>query len=942
MTKRKKVVVFGPILVFLVFILALSLWLENPIKFNNKDSGVVGELKPQVLGTFSQSKIWPSAQTAIALWMNANRYGTQAPINKSYILNFWASHYDFLLDGQPYDELKALNSNINNMASDSLSYRAMYTRPESSLGENYWGKMSDLKNWVTAHWQEYSWASEFANADDAFEDCFVHVNQDVAAKFSQTTESYIITAYDPQNPKPSRLAGPWDIDSDWVMNVGSPVYISFWRDYEIRQLGGKAVEGVFLDSTGSGWIHLWIGPTKTLEYNINDDDIASRATFTNDIRNLTAALQADLHSIYPEKKLAINNYNRFETNVSPAMLDFQNEADIFWREDGIKENRNSTDMKNEIEAVIRATEAGKIVIMDHSVDLCNAYCTSAEPWNNSTCLTCVSRDRIAGLAAYYQARNENVYYAPISDWFFSKFPRYQEDPAIYAWFNAMSYDIGQPEGSYQYNWAVGQDPSQPNLTYYVFARPFSKALVLFKAKPAGSPVYGVYGDNTATTHQLADTYRPLNADGTLGNPTTSITLRNWEGAILIKQDNIAPRAINDLSISTGSTNSVSLTWTVPGDDNSNGQASSYDVRYLSSAITSENFSQATQVFNVSNPQVAGTRQNFEVTGLSPDTVYYFAIKTADEIPNWSVISNIVNRKTSAYTCIHQWSCGDWSTCQNSGQTRTCTDSNNCGTIVNKPPTQQVCTVNIDEPTSTPDSCQENWSCGDWSTCQDSIMTRVCSDLNNCLTTNNKPELLKFCVLDSNTFTHSTPPVINYTLTNRLKGMILLQVEEHGEAWYVRPDTGKRLYLKDGTVAYSLMRNLSLGISNADLAKIPIGFEERFECLDSDRDGLGDKLEDGLGTDKYKADTDGDGYNDGTEVKNNYNPLGPGKLDYNYTLANRLKGQILLQVQAHGEAWYLNPADGQRYYMPDGPSAYQIMRYLSLGITNSDLDKIEVE
>ena len=39
---------------------------------------------------------------------------------------------------------------------------------------------------------------------------------------------------------------------------------------------------------------------------------------------------------------------------------------------------------------------------------------------------------------------------------------------------------------------------------------------------------------TATTHALGGNYRLLNADGSLGPIITSITLRNGEGAILIK------------------------------------------------------------------------------------------------------------------------------------------------------------------------------------------------------------------------------------------------------------------------------------------------------------------------------------------------------------------------------------------------------------------------
>ena len=112
--------------------------------------------------------------------------------------------------------------------------------------------------------------------------------------------------------------------------------------------------------------------------------------------------------------------------------------------------------------------------------------------------------------------------------------------------------------------------------------------------------------------------------------------------------------------------------------------------------------------------------------------------------------------------------------------------------------------------------------------------------------------------------------------------------------------------------------------------------------DTDKDGLFDKLEEALGTDVNKVDTDGDGVSDADEVlKNNTNPLGTGKLTYSTALVNRLKGRILLQVESKGEAWYVNPVDGKRYYMNNGEAAYQIMRFLSLGITDTDIRKIPV-
>ncbi len=48
--------------------------------------------------------------------------------------------------------------------------------------------------------------------------------------------------------------------------------------------------------------------------------------------------------------------------------------------------------------------------------------------------------------------------------------------------------------------------------------------------------------------------------------------------------------------------------------------------------------------------------------------------------------------------------------------------------------------------------------------------------------------------------------------------------------------------------------------------------------DADEDGLTAAEEEHYNTDPNEADTDGDGYTDGEEVKAGYDPLGPGKLD----------------------------------------------------------------
>ncbi|HAM88209.1 MAG: hypothetical protein US83_C0010G0028 [Candidatus Falkowbacteria bacterium GW2011_GWC2_38_22] len=179
-----------------------------------------------------------------------------------------------------------------------------------------------------------------------------------------------------------------------------------------------------------------------------------------------------------------------------------------------------------------------------------------------------------------------------------------------------------------------------------------------------------------------------------------------------------------------------------------------------------------------------------------------------------------------------------------------------------------------------------------------------------------------------------------SLAEKMKGRLLLQVENNGETWYVDPNTLKRFYVKDGPTAYETLRKFGLGITNADLNKIPVGLDARFEEWDYDGDLVPDKMEEALGTDMYEYDTDNDGYNDGEELINGYNTLGAGKHNLDNNLAKRLGGKILLQTESRGEAWYINPSDNRRYYMKDGESAYEIMRFLSLGITNANLEKIE--
>ena len=107
-----------------------------------------------------------------------------------------------------------------------------------------------------------------------------------------------------------------------------------------------------------------------------------------------------------------------------------------------------------------------------------------------------------------------------------------------------------------------------------------------------------------------------------------------------RSDATPPAAVTTLTLGTITPTSVSLTWTAVGDDGNAGTATSYDLRYSTSAIDVGNWETATQVTGEPAPHIAGTAESMTVTGLSSSTTYYFALKVADEVPNWSVISNL--------------------------------------------------------------------------------------------------------------------------------------------------------------------------------------------------------------------------------------------------------------------------------------------------------------
>ena len=122
---------------------------------------------------------------------------------------------------------------------------------------------------------------------------------------------------------------------------------------------------------------------------------------------------------------------------------------------------------------------------------------------------------------------------------------------------------------------------------------------------------------------------------------------------------------------------------------------------------------------------------------------------------------------------------------------------------------------------------------------------------------------------------------NTNSSTSLKGRILLQVQDKGQAWYVNPVDSKKYSLGQPQDAYNLMRRLALGISNSNFAAI----------------------------------------------------------ENNPSAWKRLAGRILLKTEDSGRAYYFDPTNYQLYYLGRPKDAFDVMRTRGLGITNSDLQKI---
>ncbi len=188
---------------------------------------------------------------------------------------------------------------------------------------------------------------------------------------------------------------------------------------------------------------------------------------------------------------------------------------------------------------------------------------------------------------------------------------------------------------------------------------FSSATITWATdKPSDSQVeYGsttAYGASTTLNTSLVTAHSVL-LSGLSTGTTYNFRVKSG-GSVSINQtfytpalpDTTFPSVVVNLSVASTTKTSINLSWIAPGDDGSIGTASSYEMRWQIVPITAANWSNGIILTGLPTPLVAGTTQTYTAIGLSPNTTYYFALKTKDEASNESAISNIASGKIKKY------------------------------------------------------------------------------------------------------------------------------------------------------------------------------------------------------------------------------------------------------------------------------------------------------
>ena len=253
-------------------------------------------------------------------------------------------------------------------------------------------------------------------------------------------------------------------------------------------------------------------------------------------------------------------------------------------------------------------------------------------------------DERAGVR-WYEFRNDG------SGWTVHQEGTFAPEDGLHRWMPSIAIN---PNGGIALGYSASSGSQNPSIRY--------------TGRPAGAPL----GEMTFQEETVFES--PVSQGGTsrwgdysamvtdAANPNTfwytneyasdDYSTFNWDTRIAAFQfetdDESPPEAITDLSASTEGPTGVELTWTAPSDPPDGDAAGQYDIRYSTDPIETESdYENAQELEGEPAPSDPGVTDTASVGGLTPDTEYFFAIKSSDFVGNVSDLNT--NLPVSATT-----------------------------------------------------------------------------------------------------------------------------------------------------------------------------------------------------------------------------------------------------------------------------------------------------
>ncbi|HYO65516.1 MAG TPA: lamin tail domain-containing protein [Archangium sp.] len=195
------------------------------------------------------------------------------------------------------------------------------------------------------------------------------------------------------------------------------------------------------------------------------------------------------------------------------------------------------------------------------------------------------------------------------------------------------------------------------------------------------PVKGIATFSGLTVDQQGTDFRLEAVGGSLdGASSNTFTL----------VDDVAPEAMA-LSVTGKTSVQVALKWTAAGDDGLEGRASSQELLYATVPVETAPPASISSV-TLDRPLPSGSEESALVTGLTPSTTYYFALRVHDDAGNTAV--STLSTATNADPCAVHTCTPPSPLCAPDGvsrttYTQTCVDVDNTATC-NESQTTTVC------------------------------------------------------------------------------------------------------------------------------------------------------------------------------------------------------------------------------------------------------------